>query len=1164
MFTQRLPLLLIALLMLAACGGGGGDGGGGSNPPPPPPPPPPSNDVSIGGTVSGLSGSGLVLQLNGGQDLTISGDGSFTFADRLTSGSSYTVTVATQPSNPTQTCTVAAGSGTADANVTSVSITCVTATATDTDGDGLTDDDETNVYKTSPLLADTDGDGESDFREIVELGFDPAVNPYRYNPRVADLPRLSVDVVTTPIIGAIFEDSSSVSQDISTTRSQSQTNSTSSTYGGSVALGVESTVTASASPFKIAEVSVTASVTTTVSYDRTNSTENQTAWEQMRSSGVEESTNFTGGYARVGVVISNDGHIPFTLEQVSLSATQATLGPDAFEPFGILDFDSAQGFPSTSLSGGQVTGNLVFEKSDIDLGTVRRMLTASRSITVEPALFELTDINGQPFAFQEAEVASRTAKLLVDYGPYAPAEFYQVATNSDPNSTGQQLDALLADALSIPYSEAAGGLDTIRSVSALSGRWIVTLRRNNGTAFDVTTYDRDAAPYSVADINVRAADEVLLVYAEDVDGDGIGLREEFANGTDPNDADTDNDGRSDFEELRESWVVTAINVTDPNRYPAIVYSSPVAADFDNDNVSDNDEERRGLDPYNPDTDGDGIGDASDQDHGNLPLTSTGYLGLVSGGTGPSTSVRVRGAITAKDPQIVQRAAIDWQSDGTDDEIFGPSGTATQSINTVDFDYGAPGTYTVTLSAVDDAQPQNSLTQTATAVITDSERPLEGLSRSDGWQTMLHVREMVDLNQDGYDDLVAIGFNSTSVMLGSASGLSARANWSTGNWVTAIFERIDSDPRRFVDIDNDGDVDIVGVDASARTVRYGLNNGSGFDDPVDWIASIPWIGSTDAAYLVDVDNNGFPDFVHRRSTGITVYSSTGASLGHSAGIPHPAGWPGAANGAALNRESAPLMMADLDADGCADALLFSIDGTWHSRSLCDGNFDDWVLIGPNFSNWDLSQEKLLVADVTGDGLPEIVGFAAENIRVLINDNSIPGSIRFAPSIEIWSTTGFTRDRGWTERRVTESRRFPFTVFTTEFGMFPRYLADVNDDGYLDIVGFSRTGAEIGVNMLGVTGERRFDDPVRVAGAYRMPPSFPPGPYNRFWQERTTSPGPEGVRCNETSGSSVFECTEYFPRIVGDVNGDGRADMVGFDRSGVVYQAMPYVTRFEDSP
>lgn len=42
----------------------------------------------------------------------------------------------------------------------------------DTDGDGLTDQEEINLYHTSPYLEDTDGDGISDFQE-VQNGTDP-------------------------------------------------------------------------------------------------------------------------------------------------------------------------------------------------------------------------------------------------------------------------------------------------------------------------------------------------------------------------------------------------------------------------------------------------------------------------------------------------------------------------------------------------------------------------------------------------------------------------------------------------------------------------------------------------------------------------------------------------------------------------------------------------------------------------------------------------------------------------------------------------------------------------------------------------------------------------------------------------------------------------------
>jgi hypothetical protein len=82
---------------------------------------------TVGGTVTGLDGNGLVLQLNGGGDLTLSNDGIFTFTTELTDAAAYEVTVATQPSAPSQTCTIGNGSGAiAGANVTNITVTCAT------------------------------------------------------------------------------------------------------------------------------------------------------------------------------------------------------------------------------------------------------------------------------------------------------------------------------------------------------------------------------------------------------------------------------------------------------------------------------------------------------------------------------------------------------------------------------------------------------------------------------------------------------------------------------------------------------------------------------------------------------------------------------------------------------------------------------------------------------------------------------------------------------------------------------------------------------------------------------------------------------------------------------------------------------------------------------
>src|SRR2546425_4632287 len=123
---MKFPLfvsLLISSVLLAACSGLPKTSGGGGGP------------YTISVTVTGLTGSGLVLADNGTDKLTITATGTFPFATTITKNGTYAVTVQTQPSNPTQTCAVnpSTGSGTATANVT-VTVTCTTNPVTATIG----------------------------------------------------------------------------------------------------------------------------------------------------------------------------------------------------------------------------------------------------------------------------------------------------------------------------------------------------------------------------------------------------------------------------------------------------------------------------------------------------------------------------------------------------------------------------------------------------------------------------------------------------------------------------------------------------------------------------------------------------------------------------------------------------------------------------------------------------------------------------------------------------------------------------------------------------------------------------------------------------------------------------------------------------------------------
>lgn len=81
---------------------------------------------ALGGTVSGLEGTGLRLR-NRGHLVDINADGPFVFSGLYPSGDPYDVTVEQQPNNPLQACTVANGVGSfGSADVSDVVVTCVT------------------------------------------------------------------------------------------------------------------------------------------------------------------------------------------------------------------------------------------------------------------------------------------------------------------------------------------------------------------------------------------------------------------------------------------------------------------------------------------------------------------------------------------------------------------------------------------------------------------------------------------------------------------------------------------------------------------------------------------------------------------------------------------------------------------------------------------------------------------------------------------------------------------------------------------------------------------------------------------------------------------------------------------------------------------------------
>ena len=106
-YARASLIVVVGALSVASCGGD-------STP-----------QYTVGGSVSGLIGSGLVLQNDAGNDLAIAANGSFAFSASAVTGSAYAVTIKAQPTTPSQTCVLSAASGTISAaNISNVVVTC--------------------------------------------------------------------------------------------------------------------------------------------------------------------------------------------------------------------------------------------------------------------------------------------------------------------------------------------------------------------------------------------------------------------------------------------------------------------------------------------------------------------------------------------------------------------------------------------------------------------------------------------------------------------------------------------------------------------------------------------------------------------------------------------------------------------------------------------------------------------------------------------------------------------------------------------------------------------------------------------------------------------------------------------------------------------------------
>jgi hypothetical protein len=308
------------------------------------------------------------------------------------------------------------------------------------------------------------------------------------------------------------------------------------------------------------------------------------------------------------------------------------------------------------------------------------------------------------------------------------------------------------------------------------------------------------------------------------------------------------------------------------------------------------------------------------------------------------------------------------------------------------------------------------------------------------------------------------------------------------------------PRELADVNGDGLADIVGF--ASGGVQVSLATGDGhFASPVAEIQNYTinaggWVSQDQyPRQLADVNGDGMADIVGFAAGGVQVSLATGD--GHFAspvaGIQNytinAGGW--------ASQDQYPRFMADVNGDGMADVVGFAADGVQVSLATGGGHFASPVAGIQNYTvnagGW-VSQDKYprLLADVNGDHMADIVGFAADGVQVSL----ATGGGHFASPVSGIQNFAFNAG-GWTSE-----------------DQYTRLLADVNGDGMADIVGFGHDVVAVSL----ATGNGHFASPVA------------------------------GIQNFASSGGWVSQ--NLYPRELGDVNGDGAADIIGFGHDGVL--------------
>lgn len=397
--------------------------------------------------------------------------------------------------------------------------------------------------------------------------------------------------------------------------------------------------------------------------------------------------------------------------------------------------------------------------------------------------------------------------------------------------------------------------------------------------------------------------------------------------------------------------------------------------------------------------------------------------------------------------------------------------------------------------------------TSTASLPDTDgNGIDDYSDATEWDT--------DLNQNGLPDLVGFGSSGVYATFNSGSLFSGHRLALSGFGTAQGWKRTQH-PRMVIDVTGDGLPDVVGFASAGVYVSAGA--GTSFAAPRRWVAGFGadqgWQVGRHHRVIVDVTGDGRPDVVGFSDAGVAVSRNTGSSFAPAVFWSRAMGSSSAAGGWTASRH--PRMVVDVTGDGLADLVGFGNEGVYVARNTGNGfgALSRWSNAFGIAQGWSLRDHPRYVTDVDGDGRPDIVGFGGAGVYVARNTGSsfaarslwtagfgaaasggswrgdrhsraladvngdgrpdVVGFGNLATYVALNRSTSFSSSAAWTN---------DFGAREWTRGWMPRSLVDVNRDGRADVVGFARGGVHVALSS-----GSRFGAAAHWTGTYGWDPA-----------------------------------------------------------------------------